>query len=272
LQLALAPLAAERQNRYTWSKNIGNSAAGNAQTGDSTANTRDPQNRRLQRGLVVFHRAHQFKGHGTWSLPFGPNRALLAGAPSWVHRVVEGWDLSGIFSWTSGGPLTFSSSRRTLGFNANSNTADLVGNLPRELGKVQTREGFVEYFENLGTQRAPVPSYGGDTILPGRFTNQVVVDSSGNILLQNPLPGTTGNTSLNLGQFEGPASLALDMALSKRVRIGETRSFTIRADAINILNTPRWGDPNTDINSANFGRITSASGERTFTINARVDF
>ena len=62
------------------------------------------------------------------------------------------------------------------------------------------------------------------------------------------------------------------MALSKRIQIAEKKTFTIRADAINILNTPQWGDPNTDINSANFGRITNASGERTFTINARIDF
>ncbi|MBI4471397.1 MAG: TonB-dependent receptor [Acidobacteria bacterium] len=257
---------------YTWSKNLGNSAAGNAQSGDTTANTRDPRNRQFQRGLVIFNRAHQFKAHGTWNLPFGPNEAFLAGAPGWVGRLVEGWDLSGIFSWTSGAPLTFTSTRRTLGFNANSNTADLAGNLQGAVGKVRTRDGFVEYFENLRTQRGPLPNYGGDTTLPGRFTNQVVVDGSGNIVLQNPQPGTTGNTSLNLGWLEGPRSLGLDMALSKKIRIGEMRTFTIRADAINILNTPQWGNPNTDINAANFGRITTASGERTFTINARVDF
>jgi hypothetical protein len=55
-------------------------------------------------------------------------------------------------------------------------------------------------------------------------------------------------------------------------RSGKPPSFTIRADAINLLNTPQWGDPNTNINAANFGRITTAGGARTFTINARVDF
>jgi len=257
---------------YTWSKNLGNSGAGNAQTGDTTANTRDPRNRQLQRGLVVFNRAHQFKAYGTWALPFGPNRALLSSGPSWIHRAVEGWDLSGIFNWISGAPLSFVSTRRTLGVAANSNTADLVTKLPAELGKVRARDGFVEYFGDLRTQRGALPNFGGDATLPGRFTNQVVVDSAGNILLQNPAPGTTGNTALNFPGLEGPARLSLDMALSKRIQIAEKKTFTIRADAINILNTPQWGDPTTDINSANFGRITSATGERTFTINARVDF
>jgi hypothetical protein len=39
-----------------------------------------------------------------------------------------------------------------------------------------------------------------------------------------------------------------------------------------VLNRPIFADPVTDITSANFGRITSAEGSRTITINARVDF
>ncbi len=114
------------------------------------------------------------------------------------------------------------------------------------------------------------PNFGGDANLAGRFTNQVVVDGSGNIVLQNPQPGTTGNTSQRI--YAGPTNLRFDAALSKRIRIGESKSFTIRADAVNVLNHPVWGDPNTDINSNIFGRITTATGSRTVTINARVDF
>jgi hypothetical protein len=133
-------------------------------------------------------------------------------------------------------------------------------------------DGFVEYFEGLSTQRAPLPNLGGHARLTGRFTNQVVVDRSGNIVLRNPEPGTTGTTALNFPGIEGPSRLGLDMALSKRVQIGEGKSFTIRADAINFLNTPQWNNPTTDINSGTFGRITGAGGSRTFTLNARVDF
>jgi hypothetical protein len=247
------------QFTYTWSRNLGDSG------------TRNPRDRHLDKGLLGFHRTHNVKAHGTWALPFGPNRMLLSGAPAWAHRVVEGWEISGIFSWNSGAPLGFNSGRSTLTSRA-STTADLVGVLPADLGRVRVRDSFVEYFEGLSTQLAPLPNYGGDTTLPGRFTNQVVVDSSGNIVLQNPASGTTGNTSANLPLLEGPASLGLDLALSKKIQIGEKTSFTIRADAVNALNTPQWSDPNTDINSANFGRIQGASGSRTITINARIDF
>jgi hypothetical protein len=51
-----------------------------------------------------------------------------------------------------------------------------------------------------------------------------------------------------------------------------------------VLNTPRWLDPDTNINSQNFGRITASdpsgsfqasdltTGARTFTINMRLNF
>jgi len=107
---------------------------------------------------------------------------------------------------------------------------------------------------------------------PGRFTNQVVVDGSGNVILQNPQAGTTGNTAVNLSGVKGPGTLGLDMALSKKVRISEKTIFTLRADAINVLNKPQWGLPNTNINSAMFGRITTATGSRMILLNGRVDF
>src|SRR5204863_1810853 len=138
--------------------------------------------------------------------------------------------------------------------------------------KVRRGAGFVEYFNGLSTQRASLPNFGGNATVAGRFTNQVVVDSAQNIVLQNPQPGTAGNLGLALSGLEGPSRLGLDMALQKRTRLTEKTTFTIRADAVNVLNRPIWDNPNTDINSATFGRITGAGGTRTITINARVDF
>src|SRR4029077_586245 len=127
--------------------------------------------------------------------------------------------------------------------------------------------GFVQYFSNLKTQVASQPNFGGDANLPGRFTNLAVVDASGNVILRNPEPGTTGNTAVNLPGVKGPGTLGLDMALSKRVKITEKTMFTLRADAINILNKPQWGLPSTNINSTTFGRITTATGSRVILLN-----
>ena len=278
------------QFAYTWAKTLGNSVASDmSQNTDTTSVVRDPRNRSLQKGPVSFDRRHQFNAFGTWDLPFGPNRGILATAPVWVSRIVEGWQVSGIFNWDSGTPLGFwagavtgmnAAFRQTLGYGPvalpltqDPNTADLIGTLPNGFGKVQVQNGFVQYFPGLQTQRAPLPNFGGDANLAGRFSNQVVVDRNSNIVVQNPQPGTTGNSSYRW--FNGPRHMRFDAALSKRIQIAESKAFTIRADAINLLNRPIWGDPNTDINSASFGRITGyARGyfPRTITIGTRFDF
>ena len=246
--------------------------------GTDVATLRDNRNRRLDKGLLSIDRTHIVKANSAWDLPFGPNQLFLSTAPAVVQRVVEGWQVSSVFSWISGAPLTFIPGTTaspfvigTTGFRS-ANTADLVGKLPKGIGQVEKGNGVVQYFSSLSVKSAPPPNFGGDPSLPSRFTNQVVVDSSGNIVLKNPEPGTTGNTPINMPGITGPASLGLDMALSKKVRIGENRSFTFRTDAINILNRPIWGNPNLNINSTTFGRITTATGNRTITFNARIDF
>jgi hypothetical protein len=73
------------------------------------------------------------------------------------------------------------------------------------------------------------------------------------------------------------------MNLMKRIRIGETRQFEVRVDARNFLNTPYWANPDTNINSPNFGRMLASgstgsnnadinSGARSFTISTRLNF
>jgi hypothetical protein len=86
----------------------------------------------------------------------------------------------------------------------------------------------------------------------------------------SPEPGFAGN--LGTGWLTGPGRVNLDMAMSKAIRIREGLEFTLRMDAINILNKPQWSNPNLNAFSNAFGQITNASGERMFTLNARVDF
>ena len=59
---------------------------------------------------------------------------------------------------------------------------------------------------------------------------------SGNAVLRNPKPRTTGN--LSALWIEGPSRLGLDVAMMKSVHVGEGTAFTLRIDAINVLNTP----------------------------------
>ena len=67
----------------------------------------------------------------------------------------------------------------------------------------------------------------------------------------------------------------VDLSLAKRILIRENVSFVLRADAVNAPNLTNWGDPNVNINSPNFGRITGLAGDATarrFAFTARVEF
>jgi hypothetical protein len=75
------------QTTYTWSRTIGTSIS-------------DPRNRSTKT-LENFHRTHDIRSNGTFELPLGPGRPLLANAPGWLSRIVERWQLGGIFSWNS---------------------------------------------------------------------------------------------------------------------------------------------------------------------------
>jgi hypothetical protein len=253
------------QTIYTWSKSIGIADE------DGGLIFRTLRNRSLNRGVLGLDRTQHITGNATYSLPFGPNQAFLSNASSIVHRVVEDWQLSGIFNWKSGAPLTFTGARSS--FNAGLEGPMVVANLPKSTGNVTVTStpGVVTYFDGFGQVTDPAKA-GVTTLNTTANSNSelAITDAAGNLLFVNPAPGQLSN--LSKGYLRGPSAIGLDMSLSKRVRISETKNLELRMDAINILNHPIWGTPNTNINSTSFGRITTATGSRAFTGNVRVNF
>ncbi len=248
------------QFSYVFSKNLGD------------IGVRDPRNRSgVSKGLLPNNRTHIVKATGTWDLPFGSKGYIGRNAKGWLDKTIGGWQLAPVVQWASGSPLSFTSALGTAGFRA-TNTADMVGQITQ--GSVRKDPtSFVEYFTGLKTVAAPTPNYGADqATLAGRFTNFNVVDANGNVIFTNPTPGRTGNAAPNLPGIDGPAQLGFDLSLSKKIQLTETKYFTFRANAIDALNRPIWGNPTTNINSASFGRITTAGGNRSITLDFRFDF
>ena len=73
-----------------------------------------------------------------------------------------------------------------------------------------------------------------------------------------PAPGVLGNLTRNA--VVGPAYWAIDMALSRTITLGGTRRVELRLESFNVLNHFNWGDPTTNFNSGQFGRITTQAG------------
>ena len=256
------------QFSYTFSKALGL---------DNDNNIRDLRNLASSKGVLTSDRTHVIASSVAYELPFGRDHLFFKNAPGWADRVIGGWQLSTITQWQSGPPLNFTyplgSNVGTL-YNTASNTFDQVGPIPQ--GDVVKGNGFVSFFPTLTTQRAPQPNFGGDTSLPGVFTNQVVKDASGNVVFQNAAPGTVGNMNYYASNIRGPGMLSFNAAMKKTIRITEGKTFTLGVDAVNVLNKPQWGNPSVNVNGSTFGRITTVVGnapfQRQVTLTARIDF
>jgi hypothetical protein len=107
--------------------------------------------------------------------------------------------------------------------------------------------------------------------------NAVFDAKTGQALLQNPLPGRRGT----LGQraLQVPGRWRVDANLRKQIKLKESKTMEFRMDVSNVFNHPEPANPVLDINSTNFGLITSTPGttaksnlHRQFQAQLRLDF
>ncbi|MBA3439086.1 MAG: TonB-dependent receptor [Pyrinomonadaceae bacterium] len=154
------------------------------------------------------------------------------GLAKWVFN---GWQVSGIFAAQSGTPIDFQTSAATLRAPGNTQRPNLSGD-PQVLG-------------NIG---------------PG----QRYFDTS---VFSTPAPNTFGNFVRN-SSINGPSYVNFDGSLFKRFRFSERFSGELRADALNVTNSPHFNNPNSTLGNATFGQVTSAFGERLVRFGLRIIF
>jgi hypothetical protein len=96
---------------------------------------------------------------------------------------------------------------------------------------------------------------------------------SGQVFFNNPA-GSTGNLPLNF--LNGPWYFNWNAGFFRNFRIGEKRQLQLRAEAFNVLNHANFfiGESSGifNVNSTNFGRITSTYDPRIIQFGARFDF
>jgi hypothetical protein len=85
-----------------------------------------------------------------------------------------------------------------------------------------------------------------------------------------PAPGALGNLTRNA--IVGPTYWNIDMGISRVLPMG-TRRVELRLESFNVLNHFNWGDPATNFNSGQFGRITTQAGApRVLQFGIKYDF
>jgi hypothetical protein len=202
---------------YTWSKSIDTATAIRNLGGD----TLFPQNsycRACERARSSHDVRHRFVTSALWDLPFGRGRRVGIENPV-LNHVAGGWQLGSILTLQTGFPITV-----TNGQDA-SNTGALFDR-PNSTGQNATLD--------RGEQD------------PQRFfdTSAFFVNA----------PGTHGNVGRNT--LTGPGIIQFDFSLLKDFNFTEQHRVQFRFEAFNLPNHPNWANPNANITSAQFGRIT----------------
>jgi hypothetical protein len=218
---------------YTWSKTLTN----------TNGSVQDIANLQAEKSVASFiHVPQMFKVTAIYALPFGKGQMVnLHGPLDWV---LGGWKLAGNGIYQSGDTLAITDSFVTNGVFAT--TRPNYTGLPVKLNQ----KGFIDTVNNTG------PQY----LNPAAFTH-VPYTSNHKVAL------TTGSVPSILPGIQGPGYAFENLGLQKGFGLGEGRKLAFRADAFNVLNRAGRGDPVTNLDNANFGRIltTQSATRQNFT-------
>jgi hypothetical protein len=207
----------------------------------------DIHNPRLERSRANFDLTQMIKADGFYNLPFGKGHRLRYGP---LDRVIGGWTYSAVMTWQSGAPFSILSGYGTLnrssGGRSYYNAADVSvgGSALKNIvsyrmtgnGPMVIAPSAVDQTNGSGVANLGDPAFPGETFF-------------------NPGAGTVG--VLQRRMFSGPWTFDIDMSLLKKIPITEAHNLELRMDAFNALNHATFWAGDQNINSTNFGLMSS---------------
>lgn len=206
---------------YTWSKSIGICCNTNNDGGPAISAT---QYFGLNRALSTFDRRHNFQMTTSYELPFGAGRTWLTKGPA--SYVLGGWRVSSLLSAYSGSPFTVAADGTSLNMPGSSQQADVLGT-PVKLGGYGRGQAYYDW-----TTFKSVTNAAGQA--EARF-------------------GTGGLMNLT-----GPGIFNMDLGVHRNFKVTERWNAELRAEALNLTNTPQLGNPSNNISS-----LRTANGQFT---------
>jgi hypothetical protein len=237
------------QANYTWSKAMGDAVDNQGNSQADLANHLTLRNKHADYRRSTSDQTQRFVANSIYELPFGKGKPFMGGANGVLDRVVGGWSLGGILTWTTGVPFYIAAGRATFNSSTANNGAQLVG------------ISFADFKKNVGLFKTPAGVFFINPNLLDITTNAAGKVSTSKLkagLMTAPAPGTFGNFPVNA--LNGPQYFNLDLSLIKRIPITERVKFELKVTAINILNHPNFIFPNTatgaTTNAINFDSTT----------------
>ena len=79
--------------------------------------------------------------------------------------------------------------------------------------------------------------------------------------------GTSGRNLL-----DGPGTFVLNLSVSRRIRLAESKALQFRVESFNTPNHPNFNLPENRVDIISGGSITRAKNNRNFQLGARLEF
>jgi hypothetical protein len=223
---------------YTYSKcmtnNLGYYGQG-GQSGQSNYYFQNIYNAAAEWGPCDYDATHNFVANAIYDLPVGRGRAFGKNMNKIADAFIGGWTTSAILALHTGFPLTITA-------------ADASGT-----GSRGARADCIAPSDVFGTLNSPLGGYQWFSPAPYR----------------QPAPGTFG--SCGVGTVRGPGLRTLDFNATKNFKFTEHQSLDVRADFINLTNTPILNAPNHGIGTT-LGLLQSSQGARQVQLSLKLYF
>lgn len=223
---------------YTYSKcmtnNLGYYGQG-GQSGQSNWYYQDIYDAKAEWGPCDYDATHNFVTNVVYDLPFGRNRMFGKNMNKGLDAVVGGWEVGGILSLHTGFPLTVTGSDAS-NTGSRGARADCIAP-PDVFGKQNSPSGGYQWFNPASYTQAAAYTFG----------------------------------SCGVGTVRGPGLDDFDLSLSKTFSVTERHGFDLRAEFINMTNTPILNSPNHGIGPT-LGLLNSSQGARNVQIAVKYHF
>lgn len=213
----------------TMSDNLGYYGSGGVDS--QSAYWQNAYDRHGDYGPAFFDALHNFAFSGSYEMPFGKGRMFGGNANRALDTAFGGWVLGTIYSAHSGFPITFTSPNNS----------------------------------NVGARTARANHYRPLNIVNQSFENWFGTDPSAKPCAANVDNGTCAYGVQSTNQFgntgiateRAPSFSNVDLSVSKRFNITESKYVSIRADFFNAFNGVSFNAPDRSTSSSTFGLITS---------------
>ena len=241
----------------------------------------DNANRRNEYARADFDTEHVINFNALYELPFGKGKPFL-NQGGLTDILVGGWQIGAIMRLSSGAPISITDPRGTLnraGRSGRQTAFSPLSNseISRLIGVFRTPCGV--FFINPAVININQINLASGNCLGGALGSGRGAEGFGQPTFPgqvffNVAPGETGNMARNA--WNGPIYYNWDLSLLKNIRFRENMRLQLRAEAFNAFNRTNFFvgvfPGNGNINSTNFGRITSSFPARVLQFAARFEF